>query len=41
LRRGGIAINVVELQAIDGKLMFTNPSEPVRISLAVEPKPKK
>jgi hypothetical protein len=30
----GAAINVVELKVIDGKLMYTNPNEPVYINLA-------
>ena len=32
--RGGAAINVVELKVIDGKLMYTNPNQPVYINLA-------
>jgi hypothetical protein len=31
--RGGAAINVVELKVIDGKLMYTNPNQPVYINL--------
>jgi hypothetical protein len=31
--RGGSAINVVELKVIDGKLMYTNPNQPVTIDL--------
>ncbi len=30
---GGISINVVELKVIDGKLMYTNPNDPVYIDL--------
>jgi len=39
--RNGLSINVVELKILNGELKFTNPSEPVRINLADEPKPKK
>jgi len=31
--RGGAAINVVELKVMDGKLMYTNPNQPVYIDL--------
>ena len=31
--RGGIQINVVELKVIDGKLMYTNPGDPVNVDL--------
>jgi hypothetical protein len=32
-RRRGIAINVVEVKVIDGKLMYTNPNQPTYIDL--------
>jgi hypothetical protein len=31
--RGGAAINVVELKVIDGKLMYSDPTQPVYIDL--------
>ena len=31
--RGGAAVNAVELKVIDGKLMYTNPNQPVYIDL--------
>ena len=34
--RRGAEINVVELKVVDGKLMYTNPSDPVHINLANE-----
>ncbi len=35
-RREGTAINVVELKVVDGRLMYTDPDQPVHIDLGNE-----